>query len=236
MVEQLSITLLDYSEMETVAQRILSAVKEEGTINEAVSVAVKLIEADILYLQSAQRKSLTSRFTGLISEKDYERDSLFRRVKNYLALYKEDDPEISKAAHYLIGVIRNRGWKLNEENYEQQSALLSQLFIDLSTGEAEKAIALTGAGVWLDRLKKCELEFKELISERNDEEAARETALLSEAERNISRHLTTLFRMLEMFEEADPDRYGGLNAKISAINVDMRTKARGRKTREEGAF
>ena len=189
-------------------------------------------------LLGCMHKLKSSSFTDLIAEADEKRDNAFLGFRYYVeACCYHINPEWVAAARYIETVIRTHGWSLHRKGYDVQSAILGSFNREMDeNSEAVNALNTINAMSWYEPLKQFNVEFENLVTQRNEQEAEKSTKPSSEYYKAVQQSLDNLFQYIDIMNKMKPEGpYLELVRKLNEVTENFEIKVQARETRRENA-
>lgn len=214
---------------------VFDSLNGEGSSRLAAAAAG--FEAAVNAFDDTLKDPATTPSTALAAEADNARDNAWRGANNYLkAMTAHPDDKVRRDAAGTKALFDKYGDPSTLPQTEE-SGILHNLLQDLKAidGGTLTAIAF---GDWLANLEACETAFLSAVSQRTEEEAARQVGIVKEsrlAADNAYRTLVELVNALAVLNGGE--RYATFIDRVNAIIDRQRTVLKARHTnarRKEG--
>lgn len=184
---------------------------------------------------NALKDSASTPSTALAAEADSARDNAWRRANNYLkAMTAHPANDVRQTAIEAKTLFDKYGDPTTLPQTEE-SGVLHNLLQDLKAIDGSKLTAIT-FDTWLANLESCETAFLAAVSQRTEEEAARQVGIVKETRQaadNAYRSLVELVNALTIVNDEAP--YATFIDHVNAIIDRQKTvlKTRQTKSRKE---
>lgn len=233
-MRNLPFSLLISNELYTTSSRVVDVCKSLFSENSYISVLCRKIDQGLHGLAKGLGKALTSEFTPILLELDHERDKSYIGLRDYCGSYLHSNiPEKTAAGRLLSASFETVGNAIYNLGYAVESAKMNILILNLSTPEAQQALAVIGATEWFDQLKNSQERFERAYQNKIDVESTIDYPLVKDSRMQLSKYLTALFSYIEINSELEGEAYSQAEERINRIISDAVSIIRSRATRNE---
>ena len=179
-------------------------------------------------IATSQKKQLTEQLAAA----DDKRDSGFNAIKLFTEGYiKWNNDAYTPYALKIWDVIKRHGIALDKESYEEQSALMESLFIDLEKVELTEAITVLKQEEVVAYTKQSHVDFAALYQQSLELEAGKEIVTsATKLKKGTLVTLNSLAGYLNAIINAKPDVYGAIQAEIAELVNNVNQKIRNRRS------
>ena len=181
-------------------------------------------------MESSIATSRKKQLTEELAAADDKRDNGFNALKSFTEGYIKWG--IEAYAPYAIkvwDVIKRHGLALDKESYEEQSALMESLFIDLEKAELTEAITILKQEEIVAYTKQSHIDFAALYQQSLEVEAGKEIVTsATKLKKGALLKLTNVANYLNAVVNAKPDVYGAIQAEMAELVNNVNKKIRNR--------
>lgn len=228
-------SLFTSREVQSLAEKILVAVKSLIASNPAIAALAANLETALDELKKARKNGTYNTQTELVVAADEVRDLAFRAFWMYVAAAAIRQNElISQAAQTLQKHLQKFDLKMPYLGYSAQTAELNLFIVEME--KASEHVEGCGAMEWFNELKDSQDGFVEVQGGKVDEEL--EKSLLEPtrfAKEKTLQQLIALTNTLNGLEMAGIEGVTAVNQKVDQLIEQVEMPARARKTRKKNA-
>lgn len=183
----------------------------------------------------ASHKDNSSLYTSTISSLNKVRDNDFVYFRNSAdAATHSSDVATADAAQYIIRAIKTNGWSLHRTGSNVQTAIMKSLKQDLSTTEAQQAIATLNLTSAYNAMIASEDNYVAEVSKRSNESVEKSLINPETAYKEMLNDGENLIKAIEVFYNlTGKSEYQNMAAKINELTAEVMAIARARQTRAE---
>lgn len=192
------------------------------------------LSVDNITLKIALNHERKSVFTSLLRSLDGTRDHWFRSLVGHVhADLIRPVVDISKAAKRIYQIIRNHGLQLNAGSYEEESAQLESLFVDLDKAPQQEDLDKLGMVDVYEGLKQAQNDFNETYVERINSVSEKERIIAaSYIQKTVKHDLELVTQYIDVMVSAEEAPFEKLALAIDELTEKMNQKIRTRSTAE----
>lgn len=183
-------------------------------------------------MENAIATSRKKQLTEQLAAADDKRDNGFNAIKLFTEGYiKWDIEAYTPYAIKVWDVIKRHGIALDKESYEEQSALMESLFIDLEKPELTEAITVLKQEELVAYTKQSHADFAALYQQSLELEAGKEIVTsATKLKKGTLAKLKSVAEYLNVIVNAKPDIYGAIQAEMAELVNNVNQKIRNRKS------
>lgn len=172
-----------------------------------INAKADLVKKVIVKLDDALIYEREKEFTKELEELDRNRDEAVTGLRyGFLMNTYHKNQAVKTAAHVLLNRIDSYGGSIARMNYESESAAIYNLINDLETEYVLKsAIQKVGLQHWADHLKTTNQKFRELYSDRIEEESKHNKTSFTTLKPEAITIYAELANRIQAFIELDED-------------------------------
>lgn len=221
MIKKIPYSYFSLKSLASFADQVISIVEKSHAEELMLAGMVQAIRESREKAIQAINSTLKEDLTEQVIQLDAQRDDSFVSLRNHIdaGLLRHRHPEYQEACKRLSVIFLKNGRMLNKLGYQEQSAALSSLFMDLSDASAMEDLKNIHALEWLEELKKDQEEFLIVYTQRGEEKAGKDIPRDEDAFKELKTAMDNLFILLNAFQISK--QVSGLDATIDTINESI---------------
>lgn len=236
MIKKTSLYQLNNNVLNTLVTRLLVAIKAVSFVNNGTTA--KII-ADVSALNDKLTKSLNtslkSEHSEILKALDLLRDDAFRAIRDaILACSRRLNETYRLNAQKLLKIFKSHGWSLWKENYQEESAKMNSLLLELRGEEAKAAIAAISLTEWFEELEKSEDDFEDAFQNKASNDLRKEYIAVAKIRPDLIKNTNDLLEQINLDAKYSPKpgNYTELVKTINNILEEASILAKSAKTRK----
>ncbi len=168
MIIKITYSSFDLAEITALARELHAIVKTSYPEEAGLTTALQTLEAALHVAETSLGSSNREALTDEIIKADDRRDESFVSLRDHIeaGTRRQGNAPYQQASERLKVIFDENGRNLYRKALARQSAMLSNLFVDLRSSEALKDLAMVNATEWLSELQADEERFKQLYNSR----------------------------------------------------------------------
>lgn len=233
-ISNILISSITNKELNDHSSKVVKIVQSKNIKDAKLTGFTERLSANNKELKVALNKERKSVFTPLLRAVDGKRDHWFRCLVGHVhADLIRPVVDISEAAKRIYQIIENHGLQLYAGSYEEESAQLESLFVDLDKAPQQKDLGKLGAVDVYEGLKQAQDDFNETYVERINSVSENERIIAaSYIQKTVKHDLELVIRYIDVMVSAEEASFEKLALAIDELTEKMNQKIRTRSTAE----
>lgn len=233
-ISNLLISSITNKELNDHSSKVVKIVQSNNIEDAKLTGFTETLSGNNKELKVSLNKERKSVFTPLLRAVDGKRDHWFRCLVGHVhADLIRPVVEISEAAKRIYQIIKNHGLQLYAGSYEEESAQLESLFVDLDKTPQQEDLGKLGKVDVYEGLKQAQNNFNETYVERINSVSEREQIIAaSYIQKTVKHDLELVIRYIDVMVSAEEVSFEKLARAIDELTEKMNQKIRTRSTAE----
>ena len=204
MIKPIRTSLLLPAELAEISTQFKNAIEKAAINHSFINTLLTLLAEDIDQISQALTGVRLNQLVDDLLEADAVRDDSFLGFKNHINnAQRRKGEEVKLAYEGIWAILDQTGLMLYRDGYNEQTAKLTALFIELDKPENQAALQILNALGVVHRTQNRSGTFKNLYEERIKLDETKDFPSITNARKPLIRHLSVLQGVLEVVEETE---------------------------------